>query len=136
MCVFCKIVNGEIPSHKIYEDENFIAILDISQASKGHTLIIPKKHYENLFSMSDDLITKIGLLIKKISTVLCKTFNAQGLNVLNNNGSIAGQSVFHFHVHLLPRYDNDQIEMHFPNNVESINNKVLADMKNQIIKNL
>lgn len=120
MCVFCKIINGEIPSYKVYEDEDVLAILDISQATLGHTLVMPKIHTQNLFDASSETIKKVfevvGMLSKKIKTNL----NCDGINVLNNNGEMAGQTVQHLHIHIIPRYSNDSFNIHFPNNSLSI----------------
>lgn len=106
-CIFCKIIAGEIPSTKIYEDDDVLAILDITQTTKGHTLVIPKKHARNLLAMTPDeaalLFSKIPAIANKIVTNL----GAKGMNILQNNEEIAGQSVFHTHVHLIPRYAED-----------------------------
>lgn len=108
-CVFCKIVNNEISSTKIYEDENVLAILDIRPASKygGHTLVIPKKHFELITDLPDDLLNKVLSVIKKISKALLKF--GQGLNILQNNKRIAGQAIPHVHFHLIPRFPEDNI---------------------------
>ncbi|QVK17945.1 HIT family protein [Mycoplasmatota bacterium] len=107
-CLFCKIVNKEIPGVTIYEDEKIIAFLDISQITKGHTLIIPKKHYENVFEIDEETISHLYKQVPKIAKAIMNAFQAKGLNVVNNNGEAAGQTVFHYHVHLIPRYnDND-----------------------------
>lgn len=103
-CIFCKIVNGEIPCAKVYEDENVLAFLDISQVTKGHTLVIPKIHKENVFELTPEIAKNIFATVPAIANSLKKEFNPIGLNVVNNNGEAAGQSVFHFHMHLLPRY--------------------------------
>lgn len=108
-CIFCKIANGEIPSATVYEDENFRGILDLGPASKGHALILPKKHYANLFEMDDEMVAKALVVAKKLGAKMQKALNCQGLNVLQNNGEAAGQTVFHFHMHLIPRYENDTV---------------------------
>ena len=108
MCVFCQIVNGEIPSRKIYEDSEVLAILDISQATRGHTLVIPKKHFENLYDIDDRTFLKVMYTAKKIAShykEVDKTI--LGVNLVNNCGEKAGQAVMHFHVHILPRYEQD-----------------------------
>ena len=114
MCIFCKIVNGEIPSYKVYEDDSYLAFLDISQATIGHTLVIPKKHYENIFELPED--SKIFQIVTKLSKAVKKATNAQGVNILNNNGEAAGQTVKHFHIHIIPRYENDNFTINFPSN--------------------
>src|SRR5690554_342879 len=103
-CIFCKIIKGEIPSSKVYEDENVLAFLDISQVTKGHTLVIPKKHEENIYELSEESAKAVFTAVPKIAKALKAAYNPIGLNMLNNNGKPAGQSVFHYHVHLLPRY--------------------------------
>lgn len=103
-CIFCKIVNGEIPSAKVFENEHVVAFLDISQVTKGHTLIIPKVHKENIYELTPEIARTIFEVAPKIANALKATFNPIGMNVVNNNGEKAGQSVFHFHMHLIPRY--------------------------------
>ena len=107
-CIFCKIANGEIPSATLYEDEDFRVILDLGPASKGHALILPKEHAANLYELPDELASKAMIVAKKVGTVLTKGLKCDGLNVVQNNGEAAGQTVFHFHMHLIPRYEGDQ----------------------------
>ncbi|MDD3171953.1 MAG: HIT family protein [Bacilli bacterium] len=114
MCVFCKIANGEIPSYKIYEDDDFLAFLDISQATIGHTLVIPKKHYDSIFDLEEE--TKIFNLVILLAKAIKKALNIDNVNILNNNGPLAGQSVNHFHIHIIPRYENDSVNFSFPKN--------------------
>lgn len=106
-CIFCKIANGEIPSSTIYEDNEFRVILDVSPATKGHALILPKKHMANIFEIDQDTAGKVFQLAAKISEAMKKALNCDGLNVVQNNGELAGQTVFHFHMHLIPRYSGD-----------------------------
>lgn len=106
-CIFCKIANGEIPSNTIYEDDNFRVILDNGPATKGHALILPKEHYADLFELSEEAASEVLIVAKKVSEKMKKTLNMDGLNVVQNNGETAGQTVKHFHVHLIPRYEND-----------------------------
>jgi histidine triad (HIT) family protein len=103
-CVFCKIVKGEIPSAKVFENEHVLAFLDLSQVTKGHTLIIPKVHKENLFELTPEIAKNIFEVAPTIANALKETYQPIGLNAVNNNGEKAGQSVFHFHLHLIPRY--------------------------------
>ena len=103
-CIFCKIVNGDIPSAKVYEDEHVLAFLDIGQVTKGHTLVIPKVHKENVFELTDEIASNVFKAIPKIANGIKLAYDPIGLNVLQNNGEAAGQSVFHFHMHLIPRY--------------------------------
>lgn len=107
-CVFCKIVNGEIPSKTIYEDDKFKVFFDLGPATRGHALIVPKEHYENIFELDNDLASDVFVLAKRLATVMMDAFKADGFNVIQNNGKLAGQSVFHFHVHLIPRYEGDE----------------------------
>ena len=107
MCIFCKIVDGEIPSYTLYEDESVKAFLDISQVTKGHTLVISKKHYENFLTCDCEDMKHVYEVAQKLGNHLMKTLNASGMNVLTNVNEVAGQSVFHFHVHLIPRYGNE-----------------------------
>ena len=104
-CIFCKIANGEIPSATIYEDDEFRAILDLGPSRKGHTLILPKKHYADLFDMPDETAKTVLPTAKKIAAALVKATNATGVQLIQNNGESAGQTVFHFHLHLIPGYD-------------------------------
>lgn len=106
-CIFCKIAGGEIPAATIYEDEDFRVILDLGPASKGHALILPKEHYANLFEIEDEIAGKALKLAKKIGIKMKEVLGCDGLNVVQNNGEAAGQTVFHFHMHLIPRYEND-----------------------------
>ncbi|AOM82460.1 HIT family protein [Salisediminibacterium beveridgei] len=106
-CIFCKIIQGDIPGAKVYEDEHVLAFLDISQVTKGHTLIIPKQHEENVFELSEETARNLFASVPKVANALNETFQPKGLNILNNNGEFAGQSVFHYHLHLLPRYSEE-----------------------------
>ena len=103
-CIFCKLANGEIPTNKIYEDEAFTVILDASPATRGHALILPKEHFANLYEISDETAAKALPLAKKLIKHMKEVLNCDGFNVLQNNGETAGQTVFHFHMHLIPRY--------------------------------
>ncbi|KEZ47087.1 HIT family protein [Metabacillus indicus] len=103
-CIFCKIVNGEIPSAKVFENEHVVAFLDISQVTKGHTLVIPKVHKENIYELTPDIARNVFETVPKIANAIKEQFQPVGMNILNNNGEKAGQSVFHYHIHLIPRY--------------------------------
>ncbi|OLA10479.1 MAG: hypothetical protein BHW12_02535 [Coprobacillus sp. 28_7] len=118
MCIFCNIICGEIPSYKVYEDDNFYAFLDISQATYGHTLVVPKQHFENLFAMPDFLLEKMLILVRDLASKIKTATNCKGINILNNNGEAAGQSIHHFHIHIIPRYDNDNFS------IKAIENKL------------
>ncbi len=120
MCIFCKIINGDIPSSKIYEDEDVLAILDISQLTYGHTLVIPKKHYINIFDIDEDVLLKLTKVVKMITS----DFNEKGVagvNVITNAGEIAGQEVMHFHYHILPRYNKEEFGYKMNSNKYDLN---------------
>lgn len=106
-CIFCKIANGEIPSSTIYEDEDFRVFLDLGPAARGHALIVPKEHYANIYELDDALCGKIFVLAKKLAVHMTEVLHCDGFNIMQNNGAVAGQTVFHFHLHLIPRYKGD-----------------------------
>lgn len=108
-CIFCKILNGDIPSNKVFENDNFIAILDAFPANEGHTLVIPKKHYENIFEIDEDTLKEGFSIAKKIAHSIEKALNVKDVNILQNNGALAGQTVNHFHIHIIPRKENDKV---------------------------
>ena len=108
-CIFCKIAAGDIPSATIYEDADFRVILDIEPASKGHALILPKDHYANLYELPEELASKALVVAKKVIAKMTDIVGCDGYNVLQNNGEAAGQTVFHFHMHLIPRYKEDDV---------------------------
>lgn len=106
-CIFCKIVRGEAPSVKIYEDTDTMAFMDIGPVVKGHTLIIPKAHYERIYDTPPELLQKIIVVVQKVATAVMKGLNADGVNVTQANGRAAGQVVFHIHFHVIPRFESD-----------------------------
>ena len=106
-CIFCKIANGQIPSKTLYEDESFRVILDLSPATEGHALILPKEHAANLFELSEDLASKALVVAQKMAARMKEALGCDGLNLVQNNGEAAGQTVSHFHIHVIPRYEND-----------------------------
>ena len=108
-CIFCKLAGGEIPTATLYEDEDFRVILDANPAAKGHALIIPKEHYANLYELDDELAGKVLVLAKKMITKLTDILGCDGYNIVQNNGEAAGQTVFHFHMHLIPRIKDDGV---------------------------
>ncbi|MDR1689884.1 MAG: HIT family protein [Clostridiales bacterium] len=110
-CIFCKIVNKEIPSYAVYEDDDFLAILDAFPVAYGHTIIISKKHAEDIFALDENLASKVLPLAQKVAAKLKAYLNFDGLNLMQNNAESAGQSVFHFHMHLIPRYEGDGVEL-------------------------
>lgn len=105
--IFGKILTGEIPSFKVYEDDYVYAFLDVSQVTKGHTLLIPKKASANIFETDEETMKHIGAALPKVANAIKRAFNPDGLNIIQNNGEFADQSVFHIHFHLIPRYEND-----------------------------
>ena len=107
-CIFCKLANGVFPTNSIYEDDDFNVILDASPATKGHALILPKEHYANIYEMDEELLGKAAKLAKKIITHEKEVLGCDGYNIVQNNGEVAGQTVFHFHMHLIPRYGKDE----------------------------
>ena len=117
MCVFCKIIDGAIPSSKVYEDDEVLAILDLSQTTKGHTIVMPKKHYANMLEIPTDEFASLMGKVKTIAQLLVSKLNANGCNVLINTNESAGQTVMHLHVHIIPRFDEtDGISIEFKEN--------------------
>ena len=113
-CIFCKIINGEIPCYKVYEDDKVLAFLDISQASKGHTLIVPKIHYANMLECDEETVAYMYKIANKLGNQIVNSLGAKGMNILTNINEVAGQTVKHFHIHLLPRYnDEDGVKIDF-----------------------
>lgn len=130
-CIFCKIANGEIPSATLYEDEDFRVILDLGPASKGHALILPKAHAANIYEISDDMAAKAMILAKKMATKMTEALKCDGFNIVQNNGEPAGQTVFHFHTHLIPRYEGDQVGITWkPGTLtDEVKNEILEKLK-------
>ena len=110
-CIFCKLANGEIPTNAIYEDEDFKVILDASPASRGHALILPKERYANIYEIESETLGKAIKLAQKIIAHETEVLGCDGYNIVQNNGEIAGQTVFHFHMHIIPRYKNDTVKL-------------------------
>ena len=110
-CIFCKLANGVFETNTLYEDDDFRVIFDASPATKGHVLILPKEHAANVFELSEETASKVFVLAKKIATVIKEVTGCEGVNILQNNGEIAGQTVFHFHMHLIPRYKDDKVNV-------------------------
>ena len=108
-CLFCKIAAGEIPSATLYEDEDFRVILDLGPPPKGHALILPKQHYADLYELDDEIAAKALVLAKKMVKKLTPILGCDGYNIVQNNKEAAGQTVFHFHMHLIPRYKGDKV---------------------------
>ncbi len=106
-CIFCKLANGEIPTNAIYEDDDFKVILDASPATRGHALILPKEHFSDIHEIDSEILGKAAKLAQKIISHETKVLGCDGYNIVQNNGETAGQTVFHFHMHLIPRYKED-----------------------------
>ncbi|MBQ6129281.1 MAG: HIT family protein [Lachnospiraceae bacterium] len=106
-CIFCKLANGQIPTNTIYEDDDFRVFLDAAPATRGHCLIVPKEHFDDLEDLDDKVAAKVLPLAKKIMKLLKEKLGWEGFNVVQNNKELAGQTVFHFHMHLIPRYSGD-----------------------------
>ena len=128
-CIFCKIANGEIPARALYEDEDFKVILDRGPASKGHALLLPKEHFANLYELDDETAAKILPVAKKVAAKMTKAFGCDGFNLVQNNGECAGQTVFHFHLHMIPRYEDEKerIISWTPGEISDEEIEVLAD---------
>lgn len=133
-CIFCKIINQEIPSYKIYEDEKIYAFLDISQSTKGHTLIIPKEHVTDIFDYNEELASDVFARIPKIARSIEKAFpEMEGLNIINNNRELAYQTVFHSHIHLIPRYSKqDDFSIHFGNHQSNYTTEEMTAIQEKI----
>ncbi len=110
-CIFCKIINKEVPAEIIFENDDFLAFTPLEKVSVGHTLVIPKKHFNDIFVLSGKFLEQQMKVIQQISEYLVKENNATGINILNANGIDAQQSVFHLHFHLVPRYKNDNLDL-------------------------
>jgi histidine triad (HIT) family protein len=119
--IFSKIIAREIPAHIVYEDEFVIAFLDIVQATKGHTLVVPKAEYSDIFDVPEDVLLRVMRVAQKVSKAISVAFQPEGMNILSNNGAVAGQTVFHFHLHLIPRYQRDEIKISLKNNMNDLN---------------
>ena len=134
-CIFCKIIRGEIPAKKVHDDKDVVAFLDINPANPGHTLVVPKKHAEDITKSSEEDMAKAMHVVKKISTLLKEKLNAIGVNVLQNNGKYAGQLVAHTHFHVIPRYENDMVVISYKRmqlsdaELEEIKKKLSAEEK-------
>lgn len=130
-CIFCKIANGMIPSKTLYEDEDFRVILDLGPATKGHALILPKEHSANLYELPDETASKVMVLAKKMATKMTEKLSCDGFNIVQNNGEVAGQTVMHFHLHLIPRYQDDGQKILWK--PTEVSQEELEQVKNSII---
>lgn len=126
-CIFCKLANGIIPTNAIYEDDDFKVILDLSPATRGHALILPKEHADNLFELPDETAKKLLPIAKKLANNMAQKLQMDGMNLVQNNGEVAGQTVMHFHLHMIPRYKEDG--QHISWNPTSPSEQELADIR-------
>lgn len=135
-CIFCKLANGEIPTSTLYEDEDFRVALDLGPAAKGHALILPKQHYANIYELPEETAAKAMILAKKMAAVMTDALEADGFNLVQNNGAAAGQTVFHFHMHLIPRYKGDAARFGWtPGKLEDeVRDEVLVKVKAKMEK--
>lgn len=133
-CVFCKIVAGEIPCYKVYEDDDFLAFLDMYPVNNGHTLVIPKKHYDNIFELPENVASKYFVVVKKIAEIVKKIMNADGINIGMNNLPAAGQVVFHSHIHVIPRFKNDGLNHWGNKEVDPLEMQRIANEMNNFLK--
>lgn len=128
-CIFCKIAAGEIPSETVYEDEQFRAILDLGPASAGHTLILPKAHFKDVTEISDEYAANVLKVAAKLGKAMKKGLGCEGFNLVQNNGEAAGQTVFHLHVHLIPRMKNDNIDIKWAQGECADGGKIAEEIK-------
>ena len=130
-CIFCKIINKEIPGKIVYEDDVCMAFLDLSQATYGHTLVIPKKHYANILEVDDDTLAHVMKVVKNLANQIVEKLDAKGVNVLTNTNEVAGQTVHHFHVHILPRCDEKELKIEFTDHSQDVD---LDEIYQKIVK--
>lgn len=127
-CIFCKIARGEIPCYKVYEDQEVLAFLDINPASKGHTLIVTKEHFDDVTKCPKNLLDHVFEVAQIIAQASIAQLHADGVNIITNAGKAAGQSVKHFHVHVIPRYSDDGVQVGFlPKQIEDKELLLLCD---------
>ena len=110
-CIFCKIIKGEIPSNKVYEDDKILAILDIGPVNKGHTLVMPKEHHEDIFDIPEETLKEVAKTSKKVATAIMKSLKPDGISIGQSNKKAAGQEIFHYHMHIMPRFQDDGLKL-------------------------
>ena len=136
-CIFCKIIDGTIPSLKIYEDEHVYAFMDVAPLTKGHTLLVPKQHVKDLFEMPEDVARNLYGVAPKIANAIKDAFDSKGMNTINNNGAFAGQTVFHYHLHFIPRYDEtDGLKVKWETKQDQFTTDVLKSFASHISEKL
>ncbi len=131
-CIFCKLANGDIPTNTLYEDDKFRVILDASPAVKGHCLVLPKEHFANIYEIDEETAGKAAGVAKKMAKKISDTLHCDGLNILQNNGEAAGQTVFHYHVHLIPRYKGDEEEIKLTWRQNTFSDEEMQKVKDQL----
>lgn len=135
-CIFCKLANGDIPTNAIYEDEYVKAIFDLSPASKGHIIILTKEHFDNVYSIDEATVGHVYKVAAKLADGINQALECEGINILQNNGELAGQTVFHFHVHIIPRYKGDTVRAGWvsgkitKDEIEELSEKIGSCIKN------
>lgn len=135
-CIFCKIIRGEIPSYKVYEDELVIAILDVNPSSNGHTLVMPKEHFNDVTTTPKNILDHCFEVSQVIAQAQIKQLHATGVNIITNAGKSAGQSVMHFHIHVIPRYENDGLDISLGFPIKKIENKDMLLLCDSIKKGI
>jgi histidine triad (HIT) family protein len=129
-CIFCKVLAGEIPSERVYEDDHTVAVMDINPWTRGHAVVIPRKHAENLFEIEDSELEHVAVAAKRLATKMRDTLGCDGVNLLQSNGRAAWQTIFHLHVHVIPRYDGDPLEL--PTRPQPAKPEELAEVAEEI----
>jgi len=133
-CIFCKIIAGEIPCYKVYEDDKFLAFLDIYPVNPGHVLVIPKEHHDNIFTLPNEIASQYFVVVKRIAEIVKNTMNADGINIGMNNLSAAGQVVFHSHIHVIPRFSGDGLNHWGNRDINESEMSLIADKMKGFIK--
>lgn len=133
-CIFCKIANGQIPSVTVYDNRDFRVILDINPATRGHALVLPKEHFDNLYELDSDTAAKMFVLTSELARVMKKELHCDGMNIVQNNEEAAGQTVNHLHIHLIPRYKDDGVDIRWAQNEskEEELKEIAAQIKNRL----
>jgi histidine triad (HIT) family protein len=129
-CIFCKVLGGDLPSERIYEDEHTVAVMDINPWTRGHAVVIPRKHAENLFEIEDDELEHVAVAAKRVATAMRDRLDCDGVNLLQSNGAAAWQTIFHLHFHVIPRYEDDPLEL--PTRPKQASPEELAEVASEI----
>jgi histidine triad (HIT) family protein len=129
-CIFCKVLAGDLPSERIYEDEHTVAVMDINPWTRGHAVVIPRKHAENLFEIEDEELEHVAVAAKRVATTMRDRLDCDGVNLLQSNGAAAWQTIFHLHFHVIPRYEDDPLEL--PTRPKQASPEELAEVASEI----